>query len=125
MNNNTIKFLLKLKNASLAKNKSIFFTVDKLCFLILKSLYKDGYIQGYLFVSEKKVKIFLRYMYNKSLLDSILILSTSSRKIYIKYQSILKLKIQNKKMFILTKGGIFTLLQCKQNFLGGLVLFLC
>ena len=86
---------------------------------------QEEYIQGYLFVSEKKVKIFLRYMYNKSLLDNILILSTSSRKIYIKYQTILKLKIQNKKMFILTKGGIFTLLQCKQNFLGGLVLFLC
>jgi ribosomal protein S8 len=47
MNNNLIKFLLKLKNASLSRKTAILFVTILLHLKLLKILYLEGLIQSF------------------------------------------------------------------------------
>ena len=86
MNIYTIKFLIKLKNAALARKEIVFTSYNKLSFELVKCLYKEGFIQSFelkeIFTSnsEKKyeIKIVLRFFYNKCVLKNIKILSKPS-----------------------------------------------
>nr|NP_038163.1 ribosomal protein S8 [Synura synuroidea]AAF36929.1 ribosomal protein S8 [Synura synuroidea] len=125
MKNNIINFIIKLKNASLAKHLTVLINKDFFSISILKALYKSGYIQGYTISENSQIKIYLRYSYHKSVLQKIKLVSTPSHKIFIKYNTLLQLKSLNKTFFISTDLGVLNLYECKLNKRGGLLLFLC
>jgi ribosomal protein S8 len=47
MNIYTIKFLIKLKNAALAKKEVITTPYNKLSYDLIKCLYKEGFVQSF------------------------------------------------------------------------------
>ena len=47
MNFNTIKFLIKLKNAALARKEIVTAPYNKLSFNLVKCLYKEGFVQSF------------------------------------------------------------------------------
>jgi small subunit ribosomal protein S8 len=133
MNIYTIKFLIKLKNAALARKEIVFTSYNKLSFELVKCLYKEGFIQSFelkeIFTSnsEKKyeIKIVLRFFYNKCVLKNIKILSKPSLTKHFSLKDLSKISSKKLVMFISTDKGILTSLDCKKYNLGGIPLFVC
>jgi len=125
MNNNTINFLIKLKNRSLQNSSSIILNTSSLTFSITKTLYKKGYIQGYTKVSKKQVKIFFRYFYNFSPLSYLKILSKSSISIFVKFNQLSRIKVSKKLFFIATLYGVLDNIDCKKKKIEGIFFFFC
>jgi len=133
MNIYTIKFLIKLKNAALARKEIVFTSYNKLSFELVKCLYKEGFIQSFelkeIFTSnsEKKyeIKIVLRFFYNKCVLKNIKILSKPSLTKHFSLKDLSKISTKKLVMFISTDKGILTSLDCKKYNLGGIPLFVC
>ena len=131
MNIYTIKFLIKLKNAALARKEIVFTSYNKLSFELVKCLYKEGFIQSFelkeIFTSnfEKKyeIKIVLRFFYNKCVLKNIKILSKPSLTKHFSLKDLSKISTKKLVMFISTDKGILTSLDCKKYNLGGIPLF--
>ena len=124
MANKTIQLLLKLKNAALVKKNFIYVDYNKFTFNIVLLLYKQGYLQSYLVLSNK-IKIYIRYVYNISFIQNIRIVSNSSRKFFFKYSSVCFLKNKMRMFYFSTSFGVTTLLDCKKQRIGGLLLFIC
>jgi len=133
MNVYTIKFLIKLKNAALARKEIVFTPYNKLSFELVKCLYKEGFIQSFelkeIFTSnfEKnyEIKIILRFFYNKCILKNIKILSKPSLTKHFSLKDLSKISTKKLVMFISTDKGILTSLDCKKYNLGGIPLFVC
>jgi len=130
MNINLIKFLSKLKNASLSKQEVISIDYNKLCLDVVKLLYKEGFIQSFSikkisFGSNTQFKIFitLRYFNNKPIFKNLKIVSTPSRLNYLNIKDLSK--ISNKKIILIlsTNRGLLTSLECKKHKIGGKLLF--
>ena len=130
MNNNLIKFLVQLKNASLLRKETTVFVCNFLHLKLLKILYLEGLIQSFCIGKQKKkdsfvIKVTLRYFYNKSILKNLKILSKPSHLKYIKYSDICKISDRKFVFFLSTSKGILTSLECKKKRIGGKLLFMC
>jgi small subunit ribosomal protein S8 len=126
MNNNLINFLLKLKNASMARKEFISITYNKLNKDLLCLLYKEGFIQSFnVNLSNQQIEIHLRYSYNKDIFKNLKIISTSSRFNYLKYSDICKLSNKRFIFIVSTSKGFFTGLECKKYHIGGKLCFTC
>lgn len=130
MNNNLIKFLLKLKNASLSRKETAIFDCNFLHLKLLKILYFEGLIQSFSIEEHEKkdsfvIKVTLRYFYNKPILKNLKILSKPSHFKYIKYSDICKICERKFVFFLSTSQGILTTLECKKQRIGGKLLFMC
>ena len=130
MKNTLIKFLIKLKNASLSRRESVSVDFNRLCLEITELLYKEGFIQS--FSIEKKIinnvlkhsiTVNLRYFYNKPLLKELKIISTPVQLAYLGVRNLAKLPTTKHRLFLSTSKGFLTDLQCKEKNLGGLLLF--
>lgn len=130
MNINLIKFLSKLKNASISKQEVISTDYNNLCLAVVKLLYKEGFIQSFSikkvsFNSNVGLKIFitLRYFNNKPIFKNLRIVSTPSRLNYLNIKDLSK--ISNKKIVLIlsTNKGLLTSLECKKHKIGGKLLF--
>jgi|TARA_B110000967_G_scaffold209162_1_gene264085 small subunit ribosomal protein S8 len=130
MNINLIKFLSKLKNASISKQEVVSIDYNKLCLGVVKLLYKEGFIQSFSikkisFSSNVELKIFitLRYFNNKPIFKNLKIVSTPSRLNYLNIKDLSK--ISNKKIILIlsTNKGLLTSLECKKHKIGGKLLF--
>jgi len=130
MKNTLIKFLIKLKNASLSRRESVSIDFNLLCLEITELLYKEGFIQSFS-IEEKTVnnvlksiiKINLRYFYNKPLLKDLKIISTPVQLAYLSVRNLAKLPSTKHVLFLSTSKGFLTGFQCKEKNLGGLLLF--
>lgn len=130
MKNTLIKFLIKLKNASLSRRESVSIDFNLLCLEITELLYKEGFIQSFS-IEEKMVnkvlksiiKINLRYFYNKPLLSELKIISTPVQLAYLSVRNLAKLPSTKHVLFLSTSKGFLTGFQCKEKNLGGLLLF--
>ena len=133
MNFNTIKFLIKLKNAALARKEIVTAPYNKLSFDLVKCLYKEGFVQSFelseinAVENEKKyeIKIVLRFFFYKCLLKNIKILSTPSLTKYFTLKDVSKISTKKLVLFFSTNKGILTSLDCKKHGLGGTLLFAC
>ena len=130
MNINLIKFLSKLKNASISKQEVVSTGYNNLCLAVVKLLYKEGFIQSFSikkvsFNSNVELKIFitLRYFNNKPIFKNLKIVSTPSRLNYLNIKDLSK--ISNKKIVLIlsTNKGLLTSLECKKHKIGGKLLF--
>jgi small subunit ribosomal protein S8 len=130
MKNTLIKFLIKLKNASLSRRESVSIDFNLLCLEIAELLYKEGFIQSFS-IEEKKVNngtklilnINLRYFYNKPLLKELKIISTPVQLAYLSVRNLAKLPSTKHVLFLSTSKGFLTGFNCKEKNLGGLLLF--
>ena len=125
MNIYTIKFLIKLKNAALARKEIVITPYNKLSFELVKSLYKEGFIQSFELDKNNQIKIILRFFYNKSILKNLKIISTPSLTKYFTLKDLCKISTKKLVMFISTNKGILTSFDCKKHGLGGVPLFVC
>ena len=130
MNINLIKFLSKLKNASISKQEVISTDYNNLCLAVVKLLYKEGFIQSFSIKKvsfnpnvELKIFITLRYFNNKPIFKNLRIVSTPSRLNYLNIKDLSK--ISNKKIVLIlsTNKGLLTSLECKKHKIGGKLLF--
>jgi small subunit ribosomal protein S8 len=130
MKNTLIKFLIKLKNASLSHRESVSVDFNRLCLEITELLYKEGFIQSFSIeekstnnVLKSSIKINLRYFYNKPLLKDLKIISTPVQLAYLGVRNLAKLPTTKHCLFLSTSKGFLTGRQCKEKNLGGLLLF--
>lgn len=126
MNTTSIKFLLKLKNASLIFQEKVEIEYNMFNLSILKVLYRTGCIQYYSINTTKTILIVLKKDFNKSLTQNLKIISTPTNKVVLDYKDISQLKRKNNTTMIFsTNNGLLTLTECKKQKLGGLLLFIC
>jgi small subunit ribosomal protein S8 len=130
MNTNLIKFLVKLKNASLSQKEAIIVKYNFLYLDLVKVLYREGLIQSFQIEKDEvqgdlHIRIILRYFYNKSVFKNLKIFSKPSHVKYLKYSDICKI-IDKKFIFLLsTNKGLLTSLECKKRKVGGKLLLMC
>ena len=132
MNIQTINFLNQLKIASCTNNELIKVDFNLLTLNIVKVLYKSGLIQSFnleqqtFFSSRKsKIAVSIRYYYNKPVFKKLVVVSSPSKLNYLDYQSISRLNTSRDHFFFSTSKGILNSFECKQQRLGGMLLFIC
>ena len=132
MKTTIIKFLIKLKNASMSQKETITIPTNCLITQFLKFLYKEGFIQSFSFnfvkkQNQKKSKttVYLRYCYNKPILLNIKIVSSPAYTQYLKIKSIAKLPTKKRLFVLSTTKGLLSSLECKKHNIGGILLFTC
>ena len=115
------QMFINIQNGYLSRCNFILQPRQANCELILKILWKEGFILGYQisYKNKKKIKIFLKYKNNNSVLKKLKILSKSSCKIF--YSSTEVLKINSNKLFVIffTKYGVKTIDFCRKYQIGG------
>lgn len=129
MNTLIICFLLKLKNAALYKKEIMTLNYKQEYIPILKALYIEGYIQSFFIKKSNNqffLTIYLRMLYNYFPLSNLKLISKLSIYKTISYRQLASNIYDIKKtLFISTNKGVKTQILCKQNKLGGKLLFMC
>ena len=129
MNNNIIRFLVELKNASLSKKETITVEYSQLSNSLVKILYKEGFIQSFKILKEgedtKKIVATLRYYFNKSIFNNLKVFSKPSHLRYMKFSDSCNISDKKYVCFFSTNKGILTILECKKKKIGGKLLFMC
>ena len=124
MNNQLIKMLIALKNASLAKQKTVRVTNTPLTLSCLSVLYREGLILSYTNNNlDSKVLVKLRFFEGNCLTTNIRIISKVSHIKYLDSCEICRMNLGNYTGFFLTNKGIQTLEECKANKVGGVLAF--
>lgn len=124
MNNQLIKMLIALKNASLARQKTVRVNNTPLTLSCLSVLYREGLILSYTHdVSDSKILVKLRFFEGSCLTANICIISRVSHIKYLNYREICRMNLGNHTGFFLTSKGIQTLEECKANKVGGVLAF--
>ncbi len=128
MNNQTITLLMLIKTASLENKNAFLITFKKSILKLLPVLYKQGIIQNFSVVTilnKQKILINLRYSFNKPICKNIKLLSKPSLYLHLTFTDICLLCDKRHLLFLSTKKGILTSLECKIYGTGGTALFLC
>ncbi len=118
--------LIALKNASLAKQKTVYVNNTPLILSCLSVLYREGLILSYVPISlDSKLLILvkLRFFEGTCLTKNIRIMSKVSHIKYLDFQEICRMDLGNRVGFFLTSSGIQTLEECKANRVGGILAF--
>jgi ribosomal protein S8 len=133
MNIETIKFLIKLKNASTVNQESFYSNVNKLSQNLLKILYKEGFVLSFRIKKRDSSydsntttsKINLRYSHNKSVFRYLKIVSSPSKRRYFCLKSISRINSKRNLFVFSTNKGLLTINECKKLKVGGVLLFIC
>ena len=129
MNNNIIKVLVELKNASLSRKETLVVEYNHLSSSLLKNLYKEGFIQSFKFFKgineERKILVTLRYYFDKPVFSNLKLFSKPSHLRYMKFSDICNVSDKKYVCFFSTNKGILTILECKKRKIGGKLLFMC
>jgi len=124
MNHTTINFLVALKNSSMTHNEQCILAKNAFCTKILIILYKEGFIQSFKYKSNNVI-IQLRYKFNQSIFKDLTIMSKPSKVVICSSKAIKLLTCKTKFSIVSTSKGLKTGLECKQENLGGQLLFIC
>jgi len=130
MNSQLINVLAQLKTASLNKKESIIVNFSSLSLFVIKALYKEGFIQSFKIISIPEsnrayILLHLRYYFNNPIFKRLKLLSNSSKIKVLDFYNLSRLNIKKDVLFLSTSKGIFTLTECKQQKLGGVLFFIC
>ena len=124
MNKNTIKNLMQLKNASMARLEKISIKNNFLILKLVQLFYKEGFIQSFkISLKEDKLLIYLRYFMGKPTLSTLKFVSSSNK--YISYLDLCKLSKNANLLVLSTNQGYLTSTECKKHRLGGKICFIC
>ena len=125
-----VKFLLQLKNASIAKKETLSVEYSSIREKMTTLLYIEGFVQSFEIILDtlnnfKTILITLRYYFSRSLLERLKLLSKPSHVRYMKFSDISNIPDRRFVLFFSTDKGILTLLECKRHKIGGKLLFIC
>ena len=83
---------------------------SKLCLAILTTLYRLGYIRGFVIKNKKNIIILLKYINNKPVIRNIAVVSTPGRRIYLKYKKLSNFLQKKDSGFLIlsTSKGVLT-----------------
>lgn len=126
MNNNIVNIIddsfARIKNGYKLNYPSVLIIKSKKIIPILDVLYDEGFIRGYVFITESdKIKVLLKYSEGTSVIKNIKTISKSSQKIYIKASSLWGLYSRcGFGCYILsTTKGVITLREALEYNIGG------
>lgn len=120
MKNNFWNMIANIKNGQLAKRSYVHQKKKKLCELLLKILWDEGFIVGYKIEDKENLKIFLKYVENgKPSINNIKVVSKPGRRIYYSSKQIWKLDSSKTLIIFSTNQGLKTLSECKKQNIGG------
>lgn len=120
MKNNFWNMIANIKNGQLAKRSYVHQKKKKLCELLLKILWNEGFIVGYKIEDKENLKIFLKYVENgKPSINNIKVISKPGRRIYYSSKQIWKLDSSKTLIIFSTNQGLKTLSECKKQNIGG------
>lgn len=127
MNYQIADFIIRLKNASLAKRRKIVVPYHNINKAVGKVLVKEGFLESLkeVNVSGKKVlEIVIKYDRRNPVLTDVLIVSKPSLRVYTNSKNILEVQKKGTYTAILsTNKGIMTGKDARKNAIGGEVLF--
>lgn len=126
MSTSLFSMLASIKNGQMAKKNSIFVKKTKMCQVVLKSLWDEGYILGYFSSTEfpDKLTVFLKYdKYGFPSINSTGSISKPGKRIYLSSKQLWKLDSSNMFVLLSTNQGIKSLFECKRLNIGGEPLF--
>lgn len=124
MNHALVKFLIKLRNASLNKKGTMTFKNIHNLKVYAEALYKRGLIQSFSF-QEDSLVINLRYFEDRALTNNLTLLSTPSRVRSLTYLDLLQTNLKCKYFFLSTSKGILCHRECLKRKIGGIAIFAC
>lgn len=111
--------LSSIKNGQICKKKFIISKKKKICEILLKILWNEGFIYGYQ-TSCKSLKVFLKYTKNgKPAINSLIFISKPSQKIYCFYKQIGKFNSPKTLIVFSTNFGLKSIYECKKKKIGG------
>ena len=130
MSVNFVRFLLQLKNASIARKEVVSLEYSRIRENMVEILYTEGFIQSFELVTDslseaKMIIVRLRYYFGRSLLEGLQLLSKPSHVRYMKLLDISNLPDRRFVIFFSTDKGTLTTLECKKQRVGGKLLFIC
>ena len=131
MNLKLINLLSQIKVASLNRKENILVDCSAVSLSVVKSLYKEGFIQSFKIiftsslVTKQSIIIKLRYYFNVPIFKKLKIISSASKIKVLDFYTVSRLTIKKDVLFLSTNKGLFTLLECKQQKLGGVLFFIC
>ena len=130
MSINFVKFLIQLKNASIARKEVVSLEYSRIRENMVEILYTEGFVQSFELVINssngvKTILINLRYYFGRSLLESLQLLSKPSHVRYMKLLDISNIPDRKFVIFFSTDKGTLTTLECKKQRVGGKLLFIC
>lgn len=113
-------FLIRIKNAGLARKKTVEFPAYKFIVSVAKTMKKEGYLRE-VGVGGDVLKVALSYKKKEPLLTNIKIVSKPGIRIYMKKEELEKIKSPS--IFILsTPKGVMSSKEAVKNNLGGEVI---
>jgi small subunit ribosomal protein S8 len=125
-----VRFILKLKNASAIKKETLDVEYSKVREDMIKFLYNEGFIQSFCLKQSKKSKakiisISLRSLFGKPLLENVQLVSKPSLMKYMRLMDICDISDRRIVIVFSTDKGFLTTSGCKQERVGGKLLFIC
>jgi len=128
MNIKIIQLLISLKNAAKIKRVATAVPLNSINLSVLRLLYTEGLIQSFSIkqISTRlRIVVVLRYSFEKPILSTLKIVSKPSFSKYLKFNDVCK--IYGKFFFaaLSTDKKIISLDACKNQGIGGQLLFIC
>ena len=125
-----VQLIVKLKNASIIRKESLLVEYSIVREDVLIMLYNEGFVQSFGFKPSKNFEmkhiwVNLRYLFNKALFENLKLLSKPSQVNYMSLLDICNIPDRKSVIFFSTDKGLLTALSCKQQRVGGKVLFIC
>lgn len=121
MKNYLCNMLASIKNGQLSKRNVVVQSRKNICEALLKILWSEGFILGY--IVEKKatnqIKILLKYSKNKPVINSIKFLSKPSRRLHYSIKQIWKMDSNKSFIILSTSQGLKSIIECKKLKIGG------
>jgi ribosomal protein S8 len=123
MNLQIITLLLQLKNISLLNKEFCQVKLSKKNLILVNFLYKENFIQSFFITKKKSILLFIRYFTIQNFFKNLKFISIPSLSYFFKYTDICNFT-KKKKIFIFsTTQGILTSNSCKEQKIGGKLLF--
>jgi small subunit ribosomal protein S8 len=113
-----------IKVGSNARHLQVIIQNSKICINILNTLYKLGYIRGFVVKNKKNVIVLLKYINNKPTIRNITVISTPGRRTYLKSNKLSTLLKKKDSGFLIlsTSKGVLTDEESNMFNIGGEVL---
>ncbi len=122
INNNLVRFLISLKNASMVNKPHILVEKNKVIEETCRALYREGLIQTYS-TTDKNIVVKLRVVDGQSVTTNIKVAPHPSRPSILSFKELSRITFKRTEGFLSTHQGVLPLTECKKRRLGGVFLF--
>jgi len=127
MNHAVSDFLIRIKNASLARRREVELPFSKINMEIGKVLKKEGYLEEIKEVKDgnkRSLKAVISYEKRNPVMENVIVISKPSLRVYGPSKSIKDIEIRGRhKVVLSTSQGVMTGKDAKKKGIGGEILF--